>query len=141
MYVTLKVIHFLALLLGGAGTIAPAAAARVMRRLGTSKPPPELAMTLRLIGIGSLIAIVLLWITGLGMFLSRFGGVDLGVAFIVKLIVATLIFIISVWLNLMAARAARTGTPPSPDLVRQLGLSARILLIVAVIAAVVTFNA
>ena len=68
-------------------------------------------------------------------------GADLGAPFLIKLIAAALIFVISAWLNILAARAARTGTPPPPDLVAKLGLAARLLLIVAIIMAVIAFGA
>ena len=141
MFITLKIIHFLALLLGGAGSVAPAIAARVLKRINhEGPPPPALALTLRLIGIGALVAIMLLWATGLAMYSMKYPGADLGTWFIIKLGAATLILIISVWANLMAARAARTGTPPNARRVRRLGLAARGLLILAIIAAVFTFT-
>ena len=141
MFTLLKIIHLLALLLGGAGSVTPAIAARVLKRTGhEGPPPPALALTLRVIGIGALIAILLLWSTGLAMHSMQYAGADLGTWFIIKLVAATLILIISVWLNLMAARAARTGAAPSAGRVRRLGLAARGLLILAIIAAVLTFS-
>ncbi len=140
MFITLKIVHLLALLLGGAGSVAPAVAARVLKRTKhNGPPPPALALTLRIIGIGGLIAIVLLWITGLSMYSLRYSGADLGIWFAVKLVAATLILGISTWMNLMAARSARTGTPPNPRRIRRLGLAARGLLILAIVTAVISF--
>ncbi len=141
MFITLKIVHFLALLLGGAASVTPAVAMRALKRTGHSgPPPPALALTLRVLGIGSLIAILLLWGTGLGMYTLKYQGADLGTAFIVKMAVATLILIIAVWLNLMATRAARTGEPANAGRVRLLGYAARGLLIIAIIAAVLSFS-
>ncbi len=141
MYITLKALHLLALLLGGAGTVTPAIATRVLKRLHhKGPPPPALAMTLRLVAIAALFAIMLLWITGLAMYSIKYPGVDLGIWFIVKLVAATLILIISVTVNLMAARAARTERPPNATRMRRLALASRGLLILAIIAAVITFG-
>jgi len=141
MFVALKALHFLALLLGGAGSITPAIAARVLKRTGHEGPPPRaLALTLRLVGIGSLFAIILLWVTGLAMYVMSYQGADLGTWFLVKLAAATLILVISVAVNFMAAKAARVGTPPDARRMRRLGAYSRGLLILAIIAAVLTFN-
>lgn len=140
MFITLKIIHLLALLLGGAGSLTPAISARVLKRTNHSGPPPSaLALTLRLVGIGGLIAIVLLWITGLAMYSLKYSEVSLGIWFSIKLVAATLILGISAWMNLMAARSARTGTPPNAGRVRRLGLAVRSLLILAIVTAVVSF--
>jgi len=141
MFITLKALHFLALLLGGAGSVTPAIAARVLKHIHhKGPPPPALAITLRMIAIGALFAIILLWITGLGMYAIKYPGTDLGIWFLIKLIAATFILIISIWVNLMAARAARTQRPPNATRMRRLGLAARGLLILAIIAAVLTFG-
>lgn len=141
MFIILKILHLLVLLLAGASSITPAIAMRVLKRTGhEGPPPPALAITLRLIGIGSLIAIIILWATGLGMYSIKYPGADLGMWFHVKLGAATLILILSIVLNLMAARAARTGMPANPRTVRRLGLAARGMVILAIITAVLTFS-
>ena len=140
MIVFLKSIHLLALLLGGTATITPAIAMRAIKRTGhDGPPPPPLAMTLRIAGMCGLFAIILLWITGLALYMGSYAGADLGLWFVVKLLAATAILILSTTLNVMAARAARTGTPANPKLVKPLGRAVRLLLIVAVVTAVLTF--
>ena len=140
MFVFLKAIHLLALLLGGTATITPAIAMRALKKTGHSgPPPPPLAMTLRIAGICGLLTIILLWVTGLALYTGSYAGADLGLWFVVKLFAATGILILSTTLNVMAARAARTGTPANPKLVKPLGRAVRILLIVAVVTAVLTF--
>jgi len=136
MIVFLKSIHLLALLLGGTATITPAIAMRAIKRTGhDGPPPPPLAMTLRIAGMCGLFAIILLWITGLALYMGSYAGADLGLWFVVKLLAATAILILSTTLNVMAARAARTGTPANPKLVKPLGRAVRLLLIVAVVTA------
>jgi len=141
MFVFLKIVHFLAIALGGGASLAALIAPRAIAKSGhKGPPPPALAMTLRMLGIAGLIAIVLLWLTGLGLLRIGYEGADLGPYFMVKLAAATIIFGISVWMNLMAARAARTKTPVNPVLVRRLGIAVRFLLIITIIMAVLVFS-
>ncbi len=140
MFVTLKIIHFLALLLGGAATISPGILRRALARSDHAGPPPAyLAAALRVFGILGLIAIVLLWITG-GAMVSI--GHDWGAMspwFWVKLLAATIVLAISVFLNLRAARAARGGDAASPKTIK-IGLTVtRAALFVAIVCAVITF--
>lgn len=140
-FITLKVIHFLALLMGGAAAIAPGLMQRALRLTGHDGPPPKsTAMTMRILGIMGLIAIVLLWVTGIGMVSMGYDGATIGMMFWVKLLAAAAILVASVILNLMAARAAREGTPPNPGLVKGLQMLTRGALLLAIIAAAIVFT-
>ena len=141
MFVTLKIIHFLALLLGGAATIAPGILQRARARAGEDgPPPPAMAIGLRVLGILGLVAILLLWITGLIMTNLGYDGAPLGIWFTIKLIAATVVLGISAALNLAAARAARSGTPPNPALAKSLTPILRGALLLAIVAAAVVFS-
>lgn len=140
MFAILKILHFLALLLGGAGTIAPGILRRALVRSGHDGPPPAyIGAALRIFGILGLVAIVLLWITGGAMMSIAHSWGDMTAWFWVKLLAATVILAISAFLNLRAARAARGGAPASPALVKT-GLSiVRAALLIAIICAVLAF--
>lgn len=140
MFIALKIIHLLAVALGGASAVTSAIVPRALRRSKHEGPPPKpLAMTVRVLTIGSLVAILLLWITGIAMWRMAYAGADLGPFFIAKLVAATTIFGISIWLNILSARAARTGKPANPGRVKRLGMGARWLFVFTIITAVIVF--
>lgn len=142
MLITLKIVHYLSLMAGGGSSIATLILQRSLARTGhVGPPPPAIAMATRMMGILGLTAILLLWGTGLVMLMQNYVGADLGIWFAVKLLAATLIFGISATMNVMAARAARTGVPPNPALMKHLASAIRILLLIAIITAVIVFSA
>lgn len=139
MFETLKILHFLALLLGGAATIAPGLMMRFAQASG-QPPTPVMGRSMRALGIGGLVAIVVLWLTGLAMLHLAHGGAALGFWFTIKLIAATVILAGSAGLNLLAARAAAAGTPPPPTIVKPVSSVIRVSLLIAIIGAVLTFT-
>lgn len=141
MFVTLKIIHLLALIVGGTASLVTLGIQRFMSKSGIKGAPPKpIAKIMRALGLSGLTAIVVLWITGIVMLVQNYGGADLGIWFTVKLIAATLIFGISAFMNFATARARKGGTPPNPALMKTLGSAIRVLLLLAIVTAVVTFS-
>ncbi len=141
MLIALKLLHFLALLLGGAAAVTSLILPRALSRSGhEGPPPPALKLVSRALAILGLIAIIILWITGLILWRTQYPGVALGPWFIVKLCAAGTILTASLWANLHMARATRLGKPPKPKRLQRLGSVSRFFLIVALVAAVMTFS-
>lgn len=141
MFITLKIIHLLALILGGTSSIVTLGIQRFLAKSGVKGPPPKpIANIMRAMGLSGLSAIILLWITGLVMLVQNYSGADLGIWFSIKLIAATLIFGISAFMNFATARARNGGPAVSPPLMKTLGSAIRILLLLAIISAVIAFT-
>ena len=141
MFVLMKILHMLALLGGGAASIAPGLLLRALSKTGHSGAPPAHAvMTFRILGIIGLFSILLLWISGIYMLSGGYDGADMSIWFALKLVAAATILGISAFLNLAAARAARGGTPLDPGLVRSMQSVVRGALLIAVILGVFVFS-
>ena len=137
MFETLKIIHFLALMLGGAASVGNIALSVQAGRIGGS-PPPLLLMMRGALGKVGLTGITLLWITGGLMAAERYGGEALGTAYTIKLIAAAGVFVAVVANVTLGIRAAK-GNPPPPHLPPLIGNTAGTLAVVAVVCAVITF--
>ena len=107
-------------------------------RLSTGSPPKELLALRPLMARTALVAIVLLWLTGLWLYINVYAGAPLGWGFHAKLGVAALLLVAIVVVNVVARRAA-AGTPP-PAWLPQLHIATRVLLVLAVALAVFVFN-
>jgi len=141
MFVTLKILHLLALIVGGTASIVTLGIQRFLAKSGLKGPPPKpIANIMRLLGLSGLGAIAVLWLTGLVMLVQNYSGADLGIWFSIKLIAATLIFGISAFMNFATARARKGGPPANLPLMKALGNAIRILLLLAIITAVITFT-
>ena len=132
-----KFLHIFGLMLGSAAAFGNFAVARQIR-LSAGSPPKELLALRPLMARTALVAIVLLWLTGLWLYLDIYAGVPLGWAFHAKLGAAALLLAAIVVVNVVARRAA-AGTPP-PAWLPQLHVATRVLLVLAVALAVFVFN-
>jgi uncharacterized membrane protein len=124
-----KFLHIFGLMLGSAAAFGNFAVARQVR-LSAGAPPKELLALRPLFARTALAAIVLLWLTGLWLYLDAYRGVALGWAFHVKLGAAVLLLAAIGVVNVIARRTA-AGAPP-PAWLPQLHMATRILLVLAV---------
>ena len=137
MYETMKIIHMLALMGGGAAMIGNGI---LMKELLTAEgPPPEMVKnTMRVLGMVGLASIFLLWISG--GFMSAQFGYGLDALYSVKLIGATLVLGAVSLMSFHTTRAESTGSPPNAVWLKRLATVARFGVLVAVAFAVFTFN-
>jgi hypothetical protein len=77
----------------------------------------------------SLIAVVLLWITGFGLAYLIYGGMNIGWAFHVKLLGATGLLVANIGLNIHLSSITRTGSAPNPRLMKIIPMLARASLV------------
>jgi hypothetical protein len=124
-------------MLGSAAAFGNFAVARQVR-LSAGAPPKELLALRPLLARSALVAIILLWLTGLWLYFDAYSGIGLGWAFHAKLACAALLLAAITVVNIVAGRTAR-GTPP-PSWLPQLHVATRILLVLAVAFAVFVFN-
>ena len=137
MFELMKIVHFLALMGGGAAMIGNGLLMKkVMQAAG---PPPDMvSATMKVIGMIGLVSILLLWITGVVMTAQL--GVGLDWEFAAKLIGATLVLGSVSAMSILSARAAKAGGPPDFAKMKMLASVARIGVLIAIIFAVTLFN-
>lgn len=137
MFITLKVLHLLALMVGSAAAFGNI-------YLGIAKglhdpAAPKYTNTLRKIfRVNGLFAIIVLWVTGAILFVSKYGGKVEGGAFHGKMAFVILLTAIILFTNFMAPKWAKNGGPPS--YLPALSWVSAITLIIIVILAALTFS-
>lgn len=139
MIIFLKLIHFTALLMGGAALIGNGL---IVRQLAANPgpPPPMVRSLMGAFGLVGLTAIVLLWLSGLSMVYSIYGTLAIGPWFYAKLVGATAVLAASIMLRMTVLAAQRAGTPPDPARVKALTMLARGGLALALVSAVFQFR-
>lgn len=139
MLIALKLIHMVALFMAGGSVIGNGLLLRqVMANPGP--PPPMVRSVMKVLGLTGLAAIVLLWLTGLGMALGVHGSLGLGGWFYAKLAGATVALLTVVLLARISVRAEKSGTPPDLQAMKRLAMAGRAGFALALIGAVVTFT-
>lgn len=136
MNFTLKFLHLVGLMLGAAAGFGAMAVARQARRAGG--PSPDLMALRPHFARLALAGIVLIWLTGLALWLVRYDLADLGPAYSLKMVVALVLLGVVLVINRVNARVARNGGPPPPWLPK-LGMATPVLTLAAVALAVWVF--
>jgi hypothetical protein len=133
----LKSLHILALALGLGGGVANAIAARLAR----SRPEaaPAFGALQKRIGMVSVGALVVLWITGPWM-AGLVYGAALPLSFWLKMLAVLGLTAMTVLMQVEARRAARAARAPDAARMAGLGAGAGLFSILAVILAVISFN-
>lgn len=131
----LKFIHIFGLMLGAASGIGQMIVVRQVRRT----PTPELARLRPMFGRVGLTGIILLWLSGLGLWAHRYDMSHLGPLFDLKMLVALVLLIIILVVTVTLRRSLKAGTPP-PAWLPKLGMSTPVLTILAVGLAVWIFG-
>ncbi len=131
-------LHFLGLMLGAGAGLGSMVVSRQIRRL-TGVPTPQLAALRPIFAQMALMGVVLIWLSGIWLYVAKYGGAPLGAAFHAKLTVAALLLAVVIAINIIGLRARRHGVPPPPWL-PMLGMATPVLTLLAVVLAVVGFN-
>ncbi|MCG6113769.1 MAG: hypothetical protein MEQ84_01105 [Mesorhizobium sp.] len=133
----LKFLHLVGLMLGAAAGFGSMAVIMQARKAGG--PPPAPLMALRpFFGKLGLAGILLLWVTGLALWGLRYEFAHLGAAYVLKLVAATALLGMILFMSRATARMARDGTPP-PAWMPKLGMMSSPLTFLAVFLAVWVF--
>jgi len=132
MFDLLKIIHMLSLAVGIGGGMSSA----IMAAKAMPQAPAVVGPVMKLISRIGVVAIILLWITGLWMLSIKFPGADLGIWFWLKMLGATGLTGGALFYQYLSFFAPAKVPALGPKLGPLMMASA----IVAVIFAVVTFN-
>lgn len=138
LIITLKFFHYLALFLAGGLGVANGMLAKAHAAAAMPPAPPVQATMMKLARLG-LGAIILIWLTGLGLHHAIYQGADLGWAFQMKLFGATLLLGAVAFLNFHLSQSAKQGTQPNPTVMKVIPMIARgSLVLILVGIAIVT---
>ncbi len=139
MEILLKIIHLLSLAVGiGIGVSNMVIGLRLRGAQGETAQ--FMRATQAVLGQIALGAIILLWLTGIAMWVE-WHQLRADSAFLVKIVAVIILTAVSVDLNIRGARARRgQAQPPSPSFVRRAGMISGLMSVIAVIFAVIAFN-
>ena len=134
--ILLKVLHYLSLFLAGGLGVANVMLFKNHQKAGMPPAPPvqKTMMTLSRLG---LIAIVILWLTGILLTYKIYGSFYLGWPFHLKLLGATSLLGAVAFLNLHLTKQSRDGNPPDPKVMKIVPPIARVSLVVVLVGVAV----
>lgn len=139
MLIILKIIHMFGLFAGGAAGIGNGLLLKKVMESG-GPPPAMVAQTMGIIGKIGFAAIILLWLSGLGMTLMSYDASVLDWTFWVKLAGATAVLVPVSMMTAIAVKAEKSGTPPDLKRMKALSSIARGGVGIAIIFGVIAFN-
>ena len=115
--IVLKVLHYMSLFLASGLGVANVMLLKSHQKAGLmpALPVQKTMMTLARLG---LIAIAVLWITGIPLTYKAYGSFDLGWPFHLKLLGAISLLGAVAFLNLHLIKQSREGNPPNPKIMR-----------------------
>ena len=134
--ILLKVLHYVSLFLAGGLGVANVMLFKNHQIAGMPPAPPVQKTMMTLARLG-LIAIVILWITGIPLTYKVYGSFDLGWPFHLKLLGATSLLGSVAFLNLHLTKQSRDGNPPNPKIIKMIPPMARVSLVVVLIGVAV----
>ena len=134
--IVLKVLHYVSLFLAGGLGVANVMLFKSHQKAGLlpALPVQKTMMTLARLG---LIAIAVLWITGIPLTYKVYGSFDLGWPFHLKLLGATSLLGSVAFLNLHLTKQSRNGNPPNPKIMRIVTPIARASLVLVLLGVAV----
>ena len=134
--IVLKVLHYVSLFLAGGLGVANVMLFKSHQKAGLlpALPVQKTMMTLARLG---LIAIAVLWITGIPLTHKVYGSFDLGWPFHLKLLGATSLLGSVAFLNLHLTKQSRDGNPPNPKIMRIVTPIARASLVLVLLGVAV----
>lgn len=134
----LKIIHFLAL---GAGV--GLGVANMILGIRASKAEGPAIGTLRqsqgALGRAALVAIILLWITGVWMW-AGYHDLTMAPLFLLKIAAVLVLTLLSLTINMQGAKAARSGTPLDPEYAKKMGMGMSLMSLLSICIAVIFFT-
>ncbi|WP_274425460.1 hypothetical protein [Chelativorans sp. YIM 93263] len=136
MFILMKTLHLFGLMLGAGGGLGSMFLS-IQAKRAEGPPSPALVALRKNFSLAALVGVLLLWATGLWLWLVDYNGALLGIAFWLKILAAVLILGI-----LVAVRVAMARTPvgnPPPAWIQRLGPAAGVLSYIAVALAVIVF--
>ena len=133
----LKFVHYLALFLAGGLGVANGVLAKSHQMAGLPPSPPVQQTMMKLARLG-LIAIILLWVSGIGLGYLIFGGLAMGWALHMKLVGATILLGSISFLNVHLTSTSKVGAPPNPSVMKIIPMISRGALVLVLLGIAIT---
>ena len=133
----LKFMHYLALFLAGGLGVANGLLAKAHQMAGQPPAPPVQQTMIKLAHLG-LIAIILLWVTGIGLGYLIYGGLAMDWAFHMKLLGATILLGSISFLNVHLTSTSKVGAPPNPSVMKIIPMISRGALVLVLLGIAIT---
>jgi len=133
----LKFVHYLALFLAGGLGVANGLLAKAHQMAGQPPAPPVQQTMIKLAHLG-LIAIILLWVSGIGLGYLIYGGLAMGWAFHMKLLGATILLGSISFLNFHLTSTSKVGAPPNPSVMKITPMISRGALVLVLLGIAIT---
>ena len=133
----LKFVHYLALFLAGGLGVANGLLAKTHQIAGQHPAPPVQQTMIKLAHLG-LIAVILLWVSGIGLGYLIYGGLAMGWAFHMKLFGATILLGSKSFLNFHLTSTSKVGAPPNPSVMKITPMISRGALVLVLLGIAIT---
>ena len=124
LIILLKFFHYLAIFVAG-GIGVGGAVITAAHQKAQQPPAPHVGKALQLLGYLGLGSIVVLWATGFGLAYSIYGTMNIGTAFHIKLLGATVLLATSALSNYHLYRASQAKQPPNGHYMKRLMMIGR----------------
>lgn len=139
MVLFLKLLHILALVVGVGGGVANMIALRQMKR---AEGPAKMAIggVMRQVGFAAALALVVLWISGIGLVEAKYDWGAMPPAFWIKIALVVGLTAVSGTAQVLTLRGMIRKSPPPPPLMARLGKTGAALAVATTVMAVLTFS-
>jgi len=137
--ILLKTFHYLAILFAG-GVLVGSGLIQTVYAKANKVPDINASKVLKILGYLGLIAIIILWITGIFLSNMLYGSFSINTAFTIKILAAAFLLIISFIVNIHVYNASKNNQPPNKSIMKFSTMSARGLIIVVLVGAAIAFS-
>lgn len=140
MFTFMKLLHVLALIIGVGGGLINLITIRQMK---TAEGPAKAALgvAMRHTGQAAALALIVLWISGIGLVEAAYDWGDMPVLFWLKIAVVVALTAVSFTAQTMVLRGLARKSPPPPPLMAKFGKAGAALAVTITVLAVLTFSA
>ena len=137
--ILLKTFHYLAILFAGGVLVGGGLIQAVFTR-ANQVPDMSVSKVLKILGYLGLVALIILWVTGILLSNILYGGFAINTAFTVKIIAAALLLTISFIVNIHVYNSSKNNRPPSKSIMKMTTMSGRGLILIVLVAAAIAFK-
>tara|TARA_B100000989_G_scaffold122862_1_gene90824 strand:- start:6 stop:428 length:423 start_codon:yes stop_codon:yes gene_type:complete len=135
----LKTLHYFSILFAGGVTVGGGIIQSACVKAGDT-PPPFIGKAFAVLGYIGLGSILTLWVTGVGFSRLIYGSLAINGAFLMRLLGAAIVLLISAYANLHVYQAIKARRPPNGPLMKRLFQAGRVGLVLAIGGAAVAFS-
>ena len=132
--IILKFIHYLAIVFSG-GVLVGGGVIQAIYAKANQIPDLTMAKILKLLGYIGLVSLIVLWVSGIILSISLYGGFIINSAFTVKIISAGFLLGLSAFVNFHVFNSSKNNLPPNKTMMKIATMSGRGLLVIVLIAA------